>query len=64
MQVAINNRMSEYVIINSEMNIGSKERAFDVAKGGGFLEHIEHTFYKCKRVVAEYFSLVIMDDCI
>lgn len=57
-----NSELSVYVIINSEMNIGSKSAAFNLAKQGGFLEHMGDTFYKCKRTVADNLSLVIMSD--
>ena len=50
---------SEYVVINSEW---CKAGSFNIAYEGGFLEHIGDGFYKCKRIVADNLSLVIMSD--
>ena len=50
---------SEYVVINREW---CKAGSFNIAYEGGFLEHIGDGFYKCKRIVADNLSLVIMSD--
>lgn len=53
---------SEYVVIDNERNCGNKAAAFNIAYEGGFLEHIGDGFFKCKRIVANNLSLVIMAD--
>ena len=53
---------SEYVVIDSERNSGNRAHSFNLAYEGGFLEHIGDGFYKCKRIVADNLSLVIMSD--
>jgi len=53
---------SLYVVIDSEHNSGNRAGSFNIAYEGGFLEHMGDTFYKCKRIVADNLSLVIMSD--
>lgn len=53
---------SLYVVIDSERNGGNRAASFNIAYEGGFLEHMGDTFYKCKRIVADNLSLVIMSD--
>jgi hypothetical protein len=56
------NNNSLYVVIDSERNGGNRAGSFNIAYEGGFLEHIGDTFYKCKRIVADNLSLVILSD--
>jgi len=56
-----NSSKSEYVVICNEQN-GSRAASFNIAYEGNFLEHIGDGFYKCKRIVANNLSLVIMSD--
>jgi len=57
-----NSVQSEYVVIDNEMNGGNRAASFNLAYEGGFLEHIGNGLYKCKRIVANNLSLVILSD--
>ena len=54
--------MSEFVIIDSERNSGNRASSFNLALEGGFLTHIGNGMDKCKKIVANNLSLVIMAD--
>lgn len=57
-----NSSKSEHVVIDSERNSGNRAASFNLAYEGGFLEHIGDGLYKCKRIVADNLSLVILSD--
>ena len=57
-----NSSKSEYVVICKDHNDGNRAASFNIAYEGDFLEHIGDGFYKCKRIVANNLSLVILSD--
>ena len=57
-----NSSKSEYVVIDSERNGGNRAASYNLAYEGGFLEHLGDGLYKCKRIVADNLSLIILSD--